>query len=169
MFNLNARLMGETKTKTVKDVQIMPFNEHDIKIVCYDENVIGDSNEQTIRNYLNLHIQEYPELEKVIDDGVHTTEKCFEYIRKEVQKITKHGCAMIGSDKVFRMAINYYMSPIEERTVIIEEKKPMVENGWNSPQRIKEREEERKRQQEAELAKKRELDIKKNGLSLFDF
>lgn len=163
---------SEVKVEKYREVEPLEFREEDIPIVCYDESVIGDCDEQTIRNYLWLHVEQYPEIDENIDDGVHTFEACRKYITDMVRKWKdkeKGDVMMVSSDRVFRLAVNFYMSPVVEKERKKEEKTFAAVSDWNSPEAKARREEAERKRREEELEKKREADIRKNGLSLFDF
>lgn len=162
---------SKEKTEKYREIEPLEFKEEDVPVVCYDETVIGDCDEQTIRNYMNLHVKEHPEVSGNIDDGEHTFEKCRRYIMEMVRKWKdkeKGDVMMVSSDRVFRLAVNFYMSPVVEKERKIVESKPAV-SDWNSPEAVARREEAERKRREEELEKKREADIRKNGLSLFDF
>lgn len=162
---------SEAKVEKYKVVEPLEFRENDVPVVCYDESVIGDCEEQTIRNYMNLHVEEHPEVKENIDDGVHTFEACMKYIYEKVRewKGKSNDTMMVSSDRVFRLAVNFYMSPVVEKEKKVEKAKPMPVTDWNSPEAVARREEEARKRREEEAEKKRQADIQKNGLSLFDF
>ena len=159
------------KTEKYKVVEPLEFKENDVPIVCYDESVIGDCDETTIRNYLALHAERYPEIKKNIDDGAHTFEACMRYIVETVRKMRgkDNSSVMVSSDRVFRLAVNFYMSPVVEKERRIEHHSPAPVSDWSSPEAAARREEEARKRREEEAERKRQADIQKNGLSLFDF
>lgn len=155
----------------IKRVKIKDFMEEEVKLVPYSEDVMGDSHETTVRNFMKLYAREYPEADEAMEDGVHSFEECWKYVTDWARKKAKNGCAALSSDTVFRLAVNYYLSPVVE-----EEKKeepeaviPVVQPSWDSPEARKAREEAEKRRREEERRKKIEEDVRKNGALLFDF
>jgi len=57
--------------KTVKKVRIKDFDMESIGIVPYNEDIIGDNDEVTYENYINLHGQVYPDILDSMKDGTH--------------------------------------------------------------------------------------------------
>lgn len=154
----------------IKRVKVKDFQENEVPLVPYTEDVMGDGHETTVRNFMKLYAREFPEAGEAVEDGVHSFEECWKYITGWARKRAKDSCAALSSDTVFRLAANYYLSPVVEEEK--EEPKavmPVMQPSWDTPEARKAREEAEARRKEEERRKKIEEDVKKNGALLFDF
>ena len=98
----------------IKRVKVKDFSENEVPLVPYSEDVMGDGHETTVRNFMKLYAREYPEADEAMEDGVHSFEECWKYVTDWARKKAKNGCAALSSDTVFRLAANYFLSPVVE-------------------------------------------------------
>ena len=71
--------------KTVKKVRIKDFDMENVEIVPYNEDIIGDNDELTYENYINLHGQVYPDILDSMKDGTHKMDEAESYIADYVK------------------------------------------------------------------------------------
>ena len=150
----------EVKFKTVRKVKIKEFEMDRIELVPYDEKIIGDDDEVTYENYLNLHGKMYPDIFDAMKDEVHTMKEAKEYITGYVKgKLAKSRRAVpVSSNTVFALLTNYYNSPVVEEQVKIEPKKPASSyTPTYKPETEEERAERLRKQAEAEEERKRKI------------
>ena len=166
-----------------KKVKVKDFNEEYIDIVPYSESIIGDSDETTYENYINLHGQMYPEILESMQDGIHKMEEAESYISDYVRErhlAKNRNVAAVSSNTIFALLINYYMSPVVEEKVKfnpIPTYKPSTSYTPLTPEQIeanrkKREQEEAERKEKARLDELRKKQEEKNKLfagTLFGF
>ena len=79
----------------IKRVKVKDFQENEVPLVPYTEDVMGDGHETTVRNFMKLYAREYPEADEAMEDGVHSFEECWKYVTEWARKKAKNGCAAL--------------------------------------------------------------------------
>lgn len=148
--------------KTVKKVRIKDFDIESIGIVPYNEDIIGDNDEVTYENYINLHGQVYPDILDSMKDGTHKMDEAESYIAdyvKEKFKDKNRSVAAVSSNTVFALLVNYYMSPVVEEQIKIEPKPTYIPSAYTplTPEQI-EANRKKREQEEAERKEKARLE-----------
>ena len=166
-----------------KRVRVKEFDEEYIEIVPYTESIIGDSDETTYENYINLHGQVYPDILESMQDGIHKMEEAETYITDYIRN--KHlakgrNVAAVSSNTVFALLVNYYMSPVVEekmKVAPVTAYKPVTSYTPLTPEQIEENrkkreKEEAERKERTRLEELRKKQEEKNKLfagTLFGF
>jgi hypothetical protein len=154
------KTMEEIQTKeefrTEKKVKVKEFDEKYIDIVPYNDSVIGETDETTYENYINLHGQMYPEILESMKDGIHKMEDAERYIEDFIRnkyKNSNRNVAAVASNTVFALLVNYYMSPVVEEQVKILPKQTFTPSAY-TPRTPEQIEEDRKRREKEEAERK---------------
>lgn len=138
-------------------VRVKEFDRTLIDLVPYDDSIIGDSDETTYENYINLHGKTYPDILDSMADGIHSMKGAEEYIGEYVRKMYKakdRSIAAVSSNIVLALLVNYYMSPVIEEKVEMEKEPDLTHTIYTPP--TPEEIEERRKQREKEEAERKE-------------
>lgn len=131
-------------------VKVKEFDRTLIDLVPYDDSIIGDSDETTYENYINLHGKTYPDILDSMADGIHSMKGAEEYIGEYVRKMYKakdRSIAAVSSNIVLALLVNYYMSPVIEEKVEMEKEQDLTHTTYTppTPEEIEERRKQRER------------------------